>query len=124
MVSFNLPLLAFALAGLFARADAYYEPISNRMMQEILDDDEGRTTTTIPITRHVTLTVTEIAGAPTAATPTPTTLMPEIRPVPKTWYGAQKKHGCDRTACASCQYWNACRTGDETWYVRSALVTC
>ncbi|WPG99188.1 Hypothetical protein R9X50_00199900 [Acrodontium crateriforme] len=117
MLSFNL-LLVLGLTGLLGRVKAYYEPINDVLRQEILDYDQSRTTTTIPITRHVTLTVTEMAGAAApataAATPTPTTLVSEIRPVPKTWYGAQRQHGCDRTACASCRYWYACQMGDRT----------
>lgn len=70
-----------------------------------------RTRMTITRTRVHTVTVPSptytktLKGSPLSFT----------RPAVQTWYGGQKKTGCDKTACASCRYWYKCASGEPAW---------
>ncbi|OQO02543.1 hypothetical protein B0A48_12070 [Cryoendolithus antarcticus] len=54
-----------------------------------------------------------ITGPPIMAQlpPRPHHVAEEKKVSVQTWYGAQKEHGCDRTACASCRFAYRCQKG-------------
>lgn len=75
-------------------------------------------TTTIRTTRTRTRTVYADALTTSTALPEESPTRESVKGESvrvQTWYGGQKRSGCDRTACASCRVWYQCRGGEPAW---------
>ncbi|RMY15152.1 hypothetical protein D0868_01035 [Hortaea werneckii] len=119
----------FTLTGLLASANAIRPRFYDGLQQVI-----GKETMTVTETITSTLyqTVTESATSVTAGPPLQhfratitlththtATASPTAERVVQTWYGGQKKYGCDKTACASCRWYYNCEGGEPAWILVS-----
>ncbi|RMY77683.1 hypothetical protein D0863_01167 [Hortaea werneckii] len=52
------------------------------------------------------------------------TASPTTEKVVQTWYGGQKKYGCDKTACASCRWYYNCEGGEPACLGPGRTVPC
>ncbi|KAI6896963.1 hypothetical protein KC318_g2417 [Hortaea werneckii] len=116
----------FTLTGLLASTNAIRPRFYDGLQQVI-----GKETMTVTETITSTLyqTVTESATSVTAGPPLQhfratitlththtATASPTAEKVVQTWYGGQKKYGCDKTACASCRWYYNCEGGEPACF--------
>ena len=111
-----IALLSTAGVSYGADAGIAQQILGNRPTTSV----EPVATITSTRTIHITLTSTThmfLPELPEATAPAPVQQQPHHHSTVPTWYGGQRNHGCDDTACASCRFWYMCSGGEPSWYV-------